>query len=238
MGIGKRGQGSANTIWLDLKAKEGTLVAWNRADQREEEFSYVFGRLTDVRVKERHYGDQTGYVINITLRDPDSGERYVVSSAASTRLTCRLLGQLNNADLDQTLYLSPFMLREGEQLSDGSVVRQDGALTSLKYVLGAEDGRLKLSDGIRPFYNDTYGDQIPRGEPVLRADGSPLIQNGQEVKDYTNREALTAELVQTLMARIRMPVDGVPRNDHGVVDPESAAAAALAADRSAMRARA
>lgn len=237
MGIGKRGQGSANTVWLDLKGKDASLVAWNKAEQREEEFSYVFGRLQDVRVKERNYGDQVGYVVNVTLRDPDSGERYIISSAASTRLTCRLLGQLNNADLGQILYLAPYMLKEGDELSDGSVVKQDSAVTSLKYVMGTDGDRLKLSDGIRPYYNETYGDQMPAGDPILRADGSPLIQNGMEVKDYTKRETLTAELVQALSAKLRSPSDAHGHAEHGDVDPESVAEAAQAADRSAMRAR-
>jgi hypothetical protein len=235
--MGKRGDGSGRTIWFDLKGKEGTLTTWNKAELREEEFDYVFGRLTDVRVKEKQYGDQTGYVVSLTLQDRDSGERYIVSTGAGSRVTCRLLGQLNAADLSQPVYIAPYLMKEGEQLNDGSTVNQDTVMTSVKHVLGVDGDRLQLSDGIRPFYNEAYGDRMPAPEPVVRTDGKPVMQNGQQLMDRSKLEELTAELVQTLNAKLKGEAHGQGQADAGGVDPESAAAAAGAADRRAMAAR-
>jgi hypothetical protein len=238
MGMGKRGEGSGSrTVWLDLKGKEGVLTAWNRAEQKEEEFSYVFGRLTDVRVKERTYGDQVGYVVTVTLQDRDSGERYIVSSGAGSRVTCRLLGQLNAADLSHPLYIAPYLMKAGEPLGDGSTVNQDTVMTSVKHVMGVGGDRLNLSDGIRPFYNESYGDRMPAPEPILRADGKPAMQNGQPLMDRSKLEELTAELVQTLSAKIRGEVQAQAQGEAAGVDPELVAAAAGVADRRAMAAR-
>jgi hypothetical protein len=236
MGIGKSNSGSANTIWLDLRGREGTLVTWNKATQSEEAFGYVFGQLKDVRVKEHMYGNQKGYVVNVTLKDAQSGERYIISTGAGSRVTCRLLGQLNAADLSHPVYIAPYMMKEGDVLNDGSTVNMDTVMTSVKHVLGVEGDQLVLSDGIRPFYNDQYGDKMPSPEPVLRADGSPLTANGVAVMDRSKLEALTAEMVTTLSNKLSRPTQAQGQADEGI-DPEGMAEAAAAADRNAMRAR-
>jgi hypothetical protein len=237
--MGKHGQGSGGrTVWFDLKGRDGTLVTWNRETQQEEVFSYVFGTVEDVRVKERNYGEQVGYTVNITLRDRESGERYIIASGAGSRVTCRLLGQLNAADLSRPLYLAPYFMEKGQTLSNGETVKEDTVMTALKYVQGINGDRLELSEGIKAYYNETYGETMPAPVPILRPDGKPLIQGGMEVKDRSKLEELTAELVQTLTAKLKGDTQGQGdgQGENGI-DPESVAAAAAAADRSAMRAR-
>lgn len=243
MGMGKRGQGGSKTTWFDLRGKEGVLTTWNRETRSEDEYGYVFGRLEDVRVKERMYGDQKGYVVNSTLRDTDSGERIIVSCSAGSRVTCRLLGQFNAADLSRPIYVAPYLMRKGDEITDHGtggkkVLEEDTSMTAVKYVLSINDGQLKLSDGIRPFYNDAYGDRLPSPVPVV-VNGKPLFQGGRPVMDRSEIEALTIELVTTLSTKIAAlnQGHGHAQGADDSVDPEQATAAAATADRSAMRAR-
>jgi hypothetical protein len=243
----QQGQGGTPTTWFDLKGKEGTLVTWDSGRQAEVAYRDIDGHVEDVRVKERRYGTgpnaQTGYVINITLRDREANERYIVSSGAGSRVTCRLLGQLNAADLSQPICIYPYLMEAGTEITDNETgqvkkLETEMAMTSVKHVIGKDGDRLVLSEGIKPYYNEAYGSALPAPETVM-VNGKPLVQNGQEIKDRSKLENLTAELVQTLQAKINdmKQGQGQGHGEHGV-NPEEAADAAQAADRNAMRARA
>lgn len=230
MALGKRGDG-AKTTWLQLSGKKGVLTAWNRESQSEDEYSFVAGTVQRVDVEEKKYGDNTGYVVRVGLRDPESGERYVVETGAGSRITTRLLGQINAADLGQTLYIAPYMMRAGDDLGNGTKVNRDTAMTSVKYVLGVKGDSLELSEGIKPFYGEDYahGDRLPAPVIITKPDGTPLKQNGQDVVDRTEIEQLCASLAEQLQNKLHRPQGNAHVNgedDGEGVDPDAAVSAA------------
>lgn len=228
MALGKRGDG-VKTTWLQLSGKKGVLTAWNRDTQSEDEYSFVAGTVQRVDVEEKKYGDNVGYVVRIGLRDPESGERYVVETGAGSRVTTRLLGQLNNADLGQTLYIAPYMMHAGDDMGNGSKVNRDTAMTSVKYVQGVKGDSLELSDGIKPFYGEGYahGDRLPAPVVITKPDGTPLKQNGQDVVDRSEIEQLCASLAESLQHKLgRHPADTQGEGDGEGIDADAAVSAA------------
>lgn len=239
MPIGKRGENSGKTVWLQLDGKTGVLTAWNRAEQKEDEFAFVAGMVTDARIKEKDYGVKgKGYAVSVTFEDKASNERYIVESGAGSRVTTRLLGQLAAADLSQPVYLAPYLMKQGDVLQSGETVNQDTVMTAVKMVLGVNGDKLDLSEGVKPHYGDKH-DKLPAPVGITKADGSPLIQNGQQMMDRSEIEALCADLVDVVNAKAKgqSRVQQQTQGEGDGVDADALAAATGAADRGAMRAR-
>lgn len=195
------------SIWLQLNGKTGEMTRWVRpqGDQagHEEVVRYVTGKVTGLQVKEKDWpsGDKS-FVLNIRMKDPDSDERYVVEMGATSRAATRLVGQLNNADLSQPLYLRPYLIKEGDALGNGDVATMDSVLFSVKPIVAADGDKLELGDSVRPYFGEQYGDSAPKAVPVNGANGKQLVNNGRPVWDNSARESLTAELIAGLQDKL------------------------------------
>jgi hypothetical protein len=230
------------SIWLSLSAKTGQMTRWVRgeggANGHEEVVNYVTGRVTGVGVHEKEWpGGDKSFMLQVRMKDDASDERYVIELGASSRLATRLLGQLNAADLSQELYFAPYLLKEGQQLQGSNeVIGMDTPLVSLKPVLGADGDKLRLGEGIKPYFGEQYGDKMPKSEPLLNPKtGQQITQNGRPMFDNSEREQLAAELIQVVSAKLKgTAVNQAEEADDGV-SPSEAAAAANSAQ---MRARA
>lgn len=226
------------SIWLQLNGKTGEMTRWVRpqGDQpgHEEVVRYVTGTVTGVGVKEKTWpnGD-TSYALHVRMKDDDTDERYVVEMGATSRVATRLVGQLNNADLSQPIYLRPYMIKEGDKLNNGEVATMDSVLFSVKSVVGVDGDKVTLGDNIRPYYGEQYGDAVPKAAPVNGANGKQLVQNGRPVWDNSEREALTASLIAQLQDKIEAlhnqsrqshashEEDFVPGEDEGFARPRA-----------------
>jgi hypothetical protein len=200
------------STWLELNAKTGELTAWDKEARKEVGYDYVAGMVTGIDVSSKTWPDgTTSWQVNTRMKDPETGDKYVVQMGATSRMALRLLGQLNNADLSRPIYIAPYQLKEGEQLNNGETAKMDSTLTSVKYVNGvAADGRLELSDGIKPSYGPQHGDTMPKSEPVMH-NGKQVIQNGRPLYDNGWRDQFGADLVAAVSARIH----GAPAQGQG-----------------------
>lgn len=204
MALGKSGNGP-KAIYLQVAAKTAEMTRWVKEGDggHEERVGYVTGKLTGLEVREKNWASgDTSYELHVKLQDPSSGERYVMTLGAESRMASRLVGQLNAADLTQEHYFSPYMIKEGDKLKDGAVASTDSALFSIKPILGVDGDQLKLGEGVRPYYGEQYGSELPKSVAVMDAKGKPLLNNGQPVFDSSERKELTVALIGAVQAKI------------------------------------
>lgn len=228
-------KGGKPAIWLQINGKTGEMARWIKAQGdvagHEEIVHYVTGHVTGLALKEKEWpGGDKSWVVHLRMKDAASGDRYVLEMGASSRATTQLLGKLNNADLTKEIYLRPYMLKQGEKLQSGEEVKVDTMMYAVKEVLGSDGDKLELGESIRAFYGDKYGDKMPPSVPVMN-NGKPVMVQGRQVYDHSEREALTAELFQVVEARLIQDQAQGQTNSHGGepedgMDPDEVAQAA------------
>lgn len=231
MALGKKSDGP-KAVYLQVKAKTAEMTRWVKTGEGqgyEEEVRYVTGVVRSAEVHEKEWPDGSkSFELHVGLKDPVSNERYYVTMGVESRMTGRLAAQLNAMDLTKEHYFAPYLIKEGDKMQDGSVATANSALFSVKPVLGANGDKLDLGESVKPFYGEGI-ERMPKGEPIVNAKGQPVMQNGKQTVDYSERNQLISDLISSVQEKLAN-LNGQAQNQHqgdgDGIDPDEAVAAA------------
>lgn len=191
-------------IYLQVSAKHGEMTRWLSEEKREEKVDYVTGQVTSLEVREHKWQDESiSYDLYVGLKDPSSGERYYLQMGVESRMASRLVGQLNAMDLSKEHYFRPYLIKEGDKIGE-QVATMTSALFSVKPIISGDGEKLNLGEGVKPFYGEQYGSELPKAEPVVNPKTqTQIVQNGKPLFDSTERKNLTATLIGEIQAKLK-----------------------------------
>jgi hypothetical protein len=218
----RKGIATGATIWATLNAKTGGFIIpgpkgedGKATKDRNEVLGPVF--LARIFKQEQEKYQQPGVMETLvcaSFRDAQGNQ--AVIKMTNTPLGLKLLGHLNAADLTKPVTMQAGAFEAG---TEGYRKNPATGAYDVPYKRTEDEAFITLTQKdaegndvkIAAKYSDDANWAYPKAEPVLKADGTPVLVNGKPLKDHSKREAFMMAFADTLAAKVAEAVKVQPK---------------------------
>jgi len=227
------GTGGGKALFYKINQKDGCFQQGSGPDKVKFEpgKTALAGILKGFKIEENEYEGVKSEEIRLYLADPDPAQpnmyasMTISSDGAPSAFAMRTLAKLVNANFNEPVFLTPYLLEKGSPIADtGAVYDNDVTGVSIK------QGGQKLKEDM-----GTTDNKLPE-RPTVMVNGKPLVIKGREQKDSSGWVPVLDGLLDRLHSALK-PAQQVA-DSHNIDPAEAAAAAQAATSREGMRARA
>ena len=144
MGLGTYG---GNATFAHISFKDGVIYVGPKASRKE--YNFITGVPVGFKIKEDEYEGEAVFQAQLTLNDPKTNERYIVTFNAHSYKGGSIIGALNNwvenCVEGSEIRLNAWKFEKGTKMSNGTSAEKD--ITGVSVKCGRETLTPQFSDG-------------------------------------------------------------------------------------------